>query len=63
MDKTQVVDMTDPVIMIALDLAMELKHHCEANAFAIARDAREKGYLEGKAYEKGRITELLGLVI
>jgi len=77
MCKFKEVDFNDPAISKALDLAQEFNRYCKENdlprmlvldgvaldAFQIAKDFREKGYLEGKAYEKGRITELLGLAI
>jgi hypothetical protein len=74
-ERNNMIDITDPVIIKAMELAQALSIHCKEHnlpaelvidgvapdALAVAKGSKEKGYLEGKAYEKGRISELLGL--
>ena len=75
MDNDKFIDPNSPVFEKALELAREFSDYCKENnlpdsfvvmgaahnADAIYRKAHEKGYLEGKSYEKGRIAELLGV--
>lgn len=70
-----IYDPNNPAMKKAFILTAELSMHCKIHnlprkfilngvafdVYAVIEDEREKGYLEGKAYEKGRITELLGL--
>lgn len=62
MEIDRAIDLSNPVIAKAIELARELSQHCKEhnlpemfvingvapNAEAIMKDAREKGYLEGK---------------
>ena len=75
-EEINMIDVNDPVIEKAMELAQALSIHCKEHnlpgdfvingvaydADSIYRTAHEKGYLEGKAYENGRIAELLGVV-
>ncbi len=75
MENDKVIYPNNQVLGKALDMAREFSHYCRENnlsdsfvvmgvahnADAIYRKAHEKGYLEGKAYEKERIAELLGI--
>ena len=70
------LDMSDPNIQKAFDLALEFSTHCKKSNFnvtfiicgvafdyaAIEAHAKKEGYTEGKAFERGRISQLLGLI-
>ena len=70
------IDVTDPVIGEALKKAQDFNDFCRLNnlqrslildgvaldADVIRKKAYEDGYLSGKEFEKGRISQLLGLI-
>ncbi len=75
MENDKFINPTDPVFEKAMELAREFSLYCKENnlpdsfvvmgvahnADTIYRNAYEEGYIEGKAYEKCRISELLGI--
>ncbi len=69
----EIIDLSQPHIQKALDIAIELVNHCrehnlnetlEMNGVAwCAQKVKEYAYIKGKNYEKKRISGLLGLNI